>query len=198
MQIDPSDDPRNSEAFDIYNAASGDTPSLPYHIREELALIRELPKCSLPTPDRDAATQVALATYPAALWIPTFERAEMMEGPEPAWQGWQWGPWEYLLLYLDHDADLPRLSQLTVAAPSHWQLTVADVPMRLRRYAPGDPEWRGQGFAGEIKGFLDEHTNFWAQSVAPTEQRRDELLGAVVTLIRVTDGVGSGTSAPGG
>jgi hypothetical protein len=184
MQPDPPDDRYESRLNEVYHASSGEAPHLPYHVRDELALIRLLPKCALATLDREAVTRVALATYPAALWLPTVEHAELMEGPEPAWQGWQWGLWEYLVIYVSRDPGLPKLGQLTTDATSSCQLTVGDSPMRLRRLAPGHSQWRGEGFAGEISGFLDERTRFWAQSVAPTQVRRDELLAAVATLSR--------------
>jgi hypothetical protein len=63
----PFEDEKPIPEFErICNASSGDLPNLPYHIRNEEALIRQLPPCVLPTVDGKVATQVALKTYPAA------------------------------------------------------------------------------------------------------------------------------------
>ncbi len=127
-----------------------DGPHLPHHVRDEIASIEQLPPCRLPDVARDEATRATLATYPAMLWIPGLERAELIEGPEPAWHQWTWSTWEHLLVYVDRDPDLPRLAGLKANDPSHCRLMAGGSPMRVRRFAPGDPAWAGEGFAGEV------------------------------------------------
>ncbi len=182
MHHDSDDDAHDSPFDRIYHATCGATPHLPHRVRDEIALIRQLPPCQLRVVAQHATPQAALATYPAVFHLPRFEQAELMDGPEHAWQGWQWADWEYLLIYVTRDPHLPRLGSLTAAAPSHCQLMVHRSPMRIRRFSPGDSEWRGEGFSGDVAGFLDERTQFWAQSVAPTAERRDKLLAAIGTL----------------
>ena len=168
----------------IVNASPGGNPQFPYHVRDEQALIDQLPPCELPTVSQASATRAELATYPAALWIPELEAAEVMEVPEPAWQHWEWGPWEWLLVHVSRDPHLPLLGNLSLREPTDCQLMVAGRAMRVRRYAPGDGAWAGEGFAGGVSGFLDEATSFWAQAVAPSESRRNALLGTIGTLTR--------------
>lgn len=181
--------PANGEGGDldlsqIVNVSSGDAPHRPHHVRDEQALIDALPPCELPSVSQAIATRVELATYRSAQWIPVLDATEVMEVPEPAWQHWEWGPWESLLVHVYRDPHLPLLGNLSVREPRDCKLMVAGRAMRVRRYAPGDSGWAGEGFTGAVSGFLDESTSFWAQSVAPSESRRDALLGVVGTLTR--------------
>ena len=181
--------PANGEGDDldlsqIVNASSGDTLHFPHHIQDEQALIDQLPLCELPIVPQATATRVELTTYPAALWIPGLEAAEAMEVPEAAWQHWEWGPWESLLVHVYRDPHLPLIGNLSVREPTDCRFVVAGRAMRVQRYAPGDSAWAGQGFTGAVSGFLDETTSLRAQAVAPSEIRRDALLGIVGTLTR--------------
>lgn len=160
-------------------------PHLPHHMRDETAAIGLLPVYVLPAVERATATRVALTTYPAVLWIRGIDRAQVMDVPEPAWDGWDWAPGEQLLINITRDPHLPKLGAFTQARRNHWQLVVAGAPMRMRLAAPGDPEWVGSGSTGEVTGFLNERTRFWAQAIARTERRRDELLGMIATLTRL-------------
>jgi hypothetical protein len=51
--------------------------------------------------------------------------------------------------------------------------------MRVRRFAPGDPQWRGEGYAVELAGFLDDRTSFWALVQAPRYEQSEYILAAV-------------------
>jgi hypothetical protein len=88
-----------------------------------------------------------------------------------------------ILAHLEYDPELPRLAGLPTTKSSDCQMIVAGALMRVRRFAPGDPAWRGSSFAAEVSGVLDRTAHFWAQAVAPTAERRDELLAAVGTLV---------------
>jgi hypothetical protein len=184
MSYPPDRDKLEYDLDQLVNASSGDVPHLPHHIRDEERLIAELPACSLRPIACDSADERHLSTYPATLWIPALGTAEVMEVPEPTWNGWEWACDTSLLIHVDRDPHLPRLSNLTAAMPSDSQALVGGRPMRVRPLAPGDPGWAGKEFAGLVLGFLDEATRFWAQAVAPTEVTRDALLAAVLTLTR--------------
>ena len=105
-----------------------------------------------------------------------------MEVPEPIWQGWTWQHGASLVLQADHGSCLPGLISITTPEPEACRLMIAARPMYVRRFAPGDPAWRGRDYAAEVEGFLDDSTSFLARVRSLTADERDSLLAALTTL----------------
>ena len=165
----------------INTVQDGDDPPA-YHVRDEEARIATLVPCELAPLARAELTPVALGPYAATLWLPSPELAEATEVPDATWQGWEWRSGGSIMLYAQRDPELPGVHALTLPNSSMSHVIVAGRPMRVRRFGPGDPAWRGDGHVAEVRGFLDDRTNFWAQVEAPTAERRDLLLAALCTL----------------
>jgi hypothetical protein len=80
MTLGPANGKRDDlDPSQIVNASMGGTPHFPHHGRDEQTLIVELPPCELPPIPPAIAARVKLATYPAALWIPMLDTAEVMK-----------------------------------------------------------------------------------------------------------------------
>ena len=92
---------------------------------------------------------------------------------------------EFILIHAYRNPDLPHLAHVTVPKPGLWRLDILGRPMCLWRAAPGDTGWAANAHVAEVYGFLDDATEFWAQAVAPTAVRREELLAAIATVERV-------------
>jgi hypothetical protein len=175
----PEFDPRVIEM--INTVQDGDGPPA-YHVRDEEARIATIVPCALAPLVRAELTSVALGPYAATVWLPSLELAEAKEVPDATWQSWEWPSGESILLYAQRDPELPGVHALTLPNSSMCHVIVAGRPMRVRRFGPGDPAWRGDGHVAEVHGFLDDRTSFWAQLEAPTAERRDLLLAALCTL----------------
>ena len=153
-----------------------------FTIADEEAVIRGLPECTLSGSDLSEATTVLLTCYPATMRLPRAEQATPMDVPESKWQGWEWSDDERILLHAEDDPDLPRLVGITIPDETMCQVTIAGHPMRVRRFAPGDPGWTGAGHSAEVRGFLNDRLELWAQVFASSAERRELLLAAVSTF----------------
>ena len=178
------DDPDYPPLSELVNAVGSD--ELRFHVRDEEAAVADLPSSPLMSLADVEATRVELAIYPVALRLPDLGVAETMEVPDAGrWQGWRWAAHEFILMHADQNPDLPRLALITVARPGLWRLDILGRPMCVWRAAPGDAGWAANAYLAEVRGFLDDATEFWAQAVAPTAVRREQLLAAVATLERI-------------
>jgi len=179
------DDPDDPPLSELVNAVGSDEP--PFHVRDEEAVVAGLPSSPLISLAGVEATRVELAIYPVALRLPDLGAAETMEVPgDGRWQGWRWAAHEFILMHADQNPDLPHLAFVTVPSPALSRLDILERPMCVWRAAPGDAGWAANAHLAEVRGFLDDATEFWAQAVAPTAVRREQLLAAVATLERLT------------
>jgi hypothetical protein len=105
-----------------------------------------------------------------------------MEVPDGTCQGWEWPDGSSLLLSAHRDADLPMLPALTVGGANLRRAVVAGRVMHVRRVGSADREYAGDGFAADVRGILGERTHFSAQVFAPSGERRDGLLAALLAL----------------
>jgi hypothetical protein len=153
-----------------------------FTIADEEAVIRSLPECELSHAELPEATTVLLTCYPATMRLPRVDETTPIEVPEPKWQGWEWSRNEWILLHAEIGDGLPRLIGITIPDGSMCRLTIAGHPMRVRRFAPGDPGWTGAGYSVEVRGFLNDTTELWAQVLAPSAEACESLLVAVSTF----------------
>ena len=165
---------------DYLNAVQDGGPPA-FHVSDEEARVRSLPRCEIVPIRRETLTPVMLRPYAATLWLPP-GAVEDTELASDTGQGWDWPTGESLYLQTHRDPELPGVYTLTTASPGVTWLEVAGRPMRVRRCAPGDPQWRGDGYAAEVAGFLDDRTSFWALSQAPLYEQSEYILAAVATL----------------
>jgi hypothetical protein len=156
-----------------------------FTVADEEARVRSLPRCAIVPVRRETLAPVALRVYAATIWLPpdAVEDTEVdSDTTVSVCQGWEWPTGESLSLQAHRDRELPGVYTLTVASPGVTCLEVAGRPMRVRRYAPGAPEWRGEGYAAEVAGFLDDRTSFWALARGPRYEQCEYILAAVATL----------------
>jgi hypothetical protein len=169
---------------ELVNAVGSD--ELRFHIRDEEAAVAGLPSTPLTSLAGLEATRVELAIYPVALRLPGLGTAKTMEVPDDGrWQGWSWAAHEFILIHAYRNPDLPHLALVTVPRPGLWRLDILGRPMCVWRAASGDAGWAANAYAAEVRGFFDDATEFWAQAVAPTVVRREQLLAAIATVERV-------------
>jgi hypothetical protein len=152
------------------------------HRREQLLLDGALPPCEVAPADRATLREVMLAPIAGRLWLPEPEAGSAMDGPDGSWQGWEWPDGSWLLLMAYRDPQLPMLASLAPGGSSSRRAVVAGQQMHVRRCVPGDGVYVGDGYAADVQGILGEQTRFWAQVVAPTVERRDALLAALLTM----------------
>jgi hypothetical protein len=165
---------------DYLNAVQrGGTPA--FHVSDEEARLRSLPRCVVVPIHLERLRPVKLRPYPATVWLPP-DAVENTDVAHATFQGWQWSAGESLYLQAHRDPELPGVYTLTEASPAVACLDVGGRPMRVRRFAPGDQQWRGEGYGVEVAGFLDDRTSFWAMIQSPRNEQGEYLLAAVATL----------------
>ena len=160
---------------------------IPVHRREQLRFDAALPLCEVGPADRAMLREVALAPIAGRLWLPDPERGRAVDVPDGSWQGWEWPDESRLLLMAYRAPELPMLASLAPGGPSSRRAIVAGQLMHVRRCVPDDGVYVGDGYAADVQGILGEQTRFWAQVVAPTLERRDALLAALLT-VEITGG----------
>jgi hypothetical protein len=169
---------------EMVNASSGDEPHLPLHVRDEWASIAALPLHRIPEIDRTSACAVHLSLLPATIWIPWLADAETMETPDDRWQGWSWEssrPRMSLQLNVDRDEHLPRLGASHVQ-PHDQRVEIAGHSFGLRLQSQHDGRTALHAYFAVVYGFLDEHTQFWGQAIAPSIDERCALLEAIGSI----------------
>jgi hypothetical protein len=164
--------------------ADGSGPP-PFHVRDQEARIAALPPCGVAPADRAGLTPVALAPYPATLWLPAPESAEPLDVP-PDVQAWEWPDGAQLHVMVTSTPELPGLFALVGYAPGACRAELAGRPVAVTLVPPGAPEPDGSGvtdgYRAQVDGYLDDRASVWAEVDAPTAAARDRLLAALLTL----------------
>lgn len=158
------------------------SPDPQWSIRDEEEGFRALQLCRLPAVNIPEAREILLTCIAGRMRLPLAEHAMPIEVPDASWQGWDWPSGDSILMQVERDPLLPRLSRMVVPGEGWCRLAIADSPMGVRRISPEDPAWRGKCYAAEIFGFIDETARFWGQVRSQTEAGRDELLAALCTI----------------
>lgn len=162
------------------------SPDPRWHVRDEQTRYSALPACGLPPLDFRVAREIHMSCLSATMFLPAAESAATLEVPDENWQGWEWQSGDAMLIEIDRDPMLPRLSRLIVPDDGWCQTTIAGMAMGVWHIAPDGSGSRDNRYAAEVFGFVDETKRFWAQVRSATAEGCEILLAALGTIRRTS------------
>jgi hypothetical protein len=151
----------------------------PHHVRDQEHIIAALPPCSLAPAGHEGLTPVALDIYPSIVWLPAPEAAELAKVP-PGCVEWEWPDGASLLVMVARLPDYPGLHTLDRHADGACHAVLAGRPVAITRLARG--AGADASHHAQVQGFLDDRTDLYAAVDAPSAERCDQLLAALLTL----------------
>jgi hypothetical protein len=177
----PFDGPPDSWPDKIVFVSDGSAPPR-WHVSDQEALARALPPCPVKPAAHAGLAPVRLRVYPATIWLPASGRSEDTEVPDPeSIEGWDWPSDDGLYLMIGTRRDLPRLRSLGYYGPDDCHALLAGRPVAVTRYA--EPLENGEVcHRAVVGGYLDDRTTLHVDVIASTQERRDALVAALLTL----------------
>ncbi len=164
--------------YDMVTATKSGPGPLIYHVRDAEQCIDALPSFPLPPAPVHGATVIGLRWFSGVISLPPGGIVQSV--PDDTCAKWEWLDGSSLLLMIGAPpgSGLPGLDGLPTWPSGTTRIRVNGRPMALSSHAQHiDRSWRA-----EVNGYLDDRCPLWANTVGRTQEARDHLLAAVMSL----------------